>query len=421
MAQQRFKKTPDQQKALLLLTGDQGNILLFGGSRSGKSFILIYALIVRALRAPGSRHLVLRLHTNSIRSSIWADTMPKVLRLAFPGVHYTKNISELQLNFANGSEICCAGLDSGDRTDKILGREFATVYFNECSEMSYQAVAVALTRLAQKTALKCKAYYDCNPPGKSHWSYKLFVQKTEPETGNALLFPDNYASMVMNPGGNAANLPDKYIQNTLAGLSEIQRMRFLEGRWLEDREGALWQQGNITANRVVTVPPLYRIVVGVDPAVSSGGNSDLTGIVTCGMSREGHYYVLADASCRGTVGVWVERVVREYRRFSADRVAGEVNNGGELVEFALRHAEGDIPFLPVRASRGKITRAEPVAALYEQGLVHHAGVFAELEEEMTGYTGKESEKSPDRMDALVWAITCLAHGYGDRKFRAFMA
>ena len=419
MPQNKFQKTNDQLRALELLSGPAGNVLLFGGSRSGKSFILLYALVVRALRAAGSRHIILRLHSNSVRASIWADTLPKVLKLAFPQVRYTKNISDLTIKFSNGSEICCAGLDAGERSDKILGREFATVYFNECSELSYPAVAVALTRLAQKTSLRCRAYYDCNPPGRSHWTYKLFIEKTDPQSNTKVVFPDNYASMVMNPGGNTENLPPGYIESTLAGLSEIQRMRFLEGVWLEDREDGLWTQSLISSSRTDSVPELNRIVIGVDPAVSGGKNSDFTGIVTCGIANNGHYYVLSDASCKGPVKQWVDKVISEYRRFEADRVVGEINNGGELIEFALRHADNNIPFCAVRATRGKILRAEPIASLYERGIVHHAGIFRELEEEMTGYAGRDGEKSPDRLDAMVWAISYLAEGSNRGDFRAF--
>ncbi len=406
-----FRKTPAQRRALKLLGGGSRYVLLFGGSRSGKTFILVYALLVRALRVPGSRHAILRLHSNAVRQSVLMDTLPKVVRLAFPQLRLKESARDQFVRLPNRSEIWFGGLDAGERADKILGKEFSTLYFNECSEIGYEAVNTALTRLAQKTSLVNKAYFDCNPSGKSHWSYRLFMEKIDPESNLPLVFPRQYASMLLNPAENAENLPAGYLEETLAGLPERQRARFLEGAWLDDMAGALWSQRLIDRNRVANAPELDRIVVGVDPAVTGNPASDTTGIVTVGRSRDNHFYVLSDASRRGRPLEWAAAVNAEYERFQADRVIGEVNNGGELVETVLRQVNWSLSYSSVRATRGKIARAEPVAALYEQGRVHHVGRFPELEEEMTGFTPASSE-SPDRLDALVWAVTVLSSGSG---------
>ncbi|MFA6713751.1 MAG: phage terminase large subunit [Victivallaceae bacterium] len=411
MARKTFKKTDDQTRAIRLLGGPAKYVLLFGGSRSGKTFILLYALTVRAIKTPGSRHAVLRFRANAVRQAVWNDTFLKLMRLCFPGLKWKENRVDGLIKLPNGSEIWFGGLDSAERVDKILGREFATMYFNECSEISYPAITTALTRLAQKTPLQNKAYFDCNPSGKRHWSYKLFVDKIDPENKTPLRFPENYVSMLMNPSGNAENLPAGYIEETLSGLSRRQRQRFLEGRWLEETEGALWKHAMIDAYRVAEAPPLTRIVVGVDPAVSSGSASDETGIVAAGRSRDNNYFVLNDASLRGTPLEWAQAVVAEYKKHQADRVVAEVNNGGDLIIANLRRVAPDIPCKTVRAARGKIIRAEPIAALYEQGKVHHAGSFAELEEQMCSYNPATAKSSPDRMDALVWALTDLSN-YG---------
>lgn len=334
------------------------------------------------------------------------DTLPKVVRLAFPQLRLKESSRDQFVRLPNRSEIWFGGLDAGERADKILGKEFSTIYFNECSEIGYEAVNTALTRLAQKTSLVNKAYFDCNPSGKSHWSYRLFMEKIDPESNLPVVFPGQYASMLLNPAENAENLPAGYLEETLAGLPERQRARFLEGAWLDDIAGALWSSRLIDRNRIVQVPELERIVVGVDPAVTGSVSSDTTGIVTVGRSTDNHFYVLSDASCKGRPLEWAAAVNAEYERFQADRVVAEVNNGGELVETVLRQLNTNLSFRAVRAVRGKIARAEPVAALYEQGRVHHVGRFPELEEEMTGFT-PSSSASPDRLDALVWAVTEL--------------
>jgi predicted phage terminase large subunit-like protein len=151
---------------------------------------------------------------------------------------------------------------------------------------------------------------------------------------------------------------------------------------------------------------LTRIVVGVDPAVTSGEDADETGIIVAGVGRDGDGYVLEDQSCRESPQGWARRVVETYRRWEADRVIAECNNGGQLVETVLRTQDDRLPVTLVHASRGKHARAEPIAALYEQGRVHHVGCFPELEQQMVEWVPGTGE-SPDRVDALVWALTWL--------------
>lgn len=400
-----WQKTVDQQKALKLLSGDVPNILLYGGSRSGKTFILVYSMVVRALKAASSRHIILRYRGNSVIRSIRMDTFDKVMKLAFPQVRFQEDCSENFIRFANNSEIWFGGLDTGDRSDRILGREFATIYFNECSELQYEAVNTALTRLAQKTTLKNKAYFDCNPCGRSHWSYQLFINHCDPLTREVLAHPEFYEAMLMNPDGNRKNLPESYIEKTLMNLSERQKKRFLFGEWAEDVEGALWKSSIIGRSRVVNPPAKMRkVVIAIDPAVSSHETSDFTGISVCGQGEDGYFYVLGDFSMRGTPLEWCRCAVELFERFHASVIIAEVNNGGELIESLLRTLSPYIPFKAVRASDSKIRRAELVSAVYEQNKVRHVGRFNELEDEMCSYSPLTSSHSPDRMDALVWAL-----------------
>ena len=404
----KFSYTQAQKKAFALISSGAHNIMLFGGSRSGKTFTLCAALAVRALKSPGSRHAVIRRYFSGVRSSVGLDTMPKMLNMRFPELGWKFNKSDACFVLPNSSEIWLLGLDDADRSEKILGKEFATIYFNECSEISYDSIQTALTRLAQKVPeLENKAFYDCNPPSKSHWTYQVFIEKFNPADKMPLAHPDDYAAMCINPADNRENLPANYIENTLATLPEKQKKRFLEGKFADDDYEALWKMQTIERNRVRHVPALERIVIGVDPAVTVNANSDRTGIIAAGRACDGKCYILEDASCRTTPAKWAEKAVSLYRKYEADRIIGEVNNGGDLIETVLRNAAPDVSFKAVRATRGKILRAEPVAALYERDMVCHAGVFPELEEQMAGYTGRPGTSSPDRLDALVWAVTAL--------------
>jgi phage terminase large subunit-like protein len=185
---------------------------------------------------------------------------------------------------------------------------------------------------------------------------------------------------------------------------------------LLDVPGALWTRDTLEKYRTRTHPPLVRIVVAIDPAASANDESSETGIVVAGMDGKGHGYVLDDLSMKDSPAQWGETAVLAFDHYQADRIIGETNNGGDMVEHVVRtaaeqlHRDGkrqssDVAFKQVRASRGKHTRAEPVAALDEQGRIHHVGMLAQLEDQLC--TWIPGEASPDRLDARVWAITEL--------------
>lgn len=406
--------TPIQQEAKRLLGGNPLHTLLFGGSRSGKTFIIVWAIVARCLLEPGSRHCILRKHFAMLNKSIINDTFPKVMQLCYPQLPYVLNRSLFFVRFPNESEIWFGGFDGGD---KILGNEYSTIYFNEVSEFSYDMLETAYSRNAQKCKIiRNHFFYDENPVGKAHWSYKLFIQKTNPIDNSALPDPENYCCMKMNPIDNIQNLSETYMK-ILDSMSEKKKARFRDGEWQDDNENALWKRSTmIDPYRVQKcVVELERIVVGVDPAVTNKETSDETGIVCAGRARnrqtgEYEYYVLDDWSLKGSTDEWATRAVELYDEYSADRLVAEVNNGGDLVESVIRGIYDNISYSPVRATRGKILRAEPISALYERGLVHHVGTFPLLEDEMCNFCGTDGESSPDRLDALVWALTELSSG-----------
>lgn len=206
---------------------------------------------------------------------------------------------------------------------------------------------------------------------------------------------------------NIANLAPAFIQEivkryegTRLGLQELY------AEIVDDIEGALWKRSTLDNFRVSTIPPLVRVVVGVDPNASSKDTACETGVIVAGVGDDGHGYVIGDYSTRGTPETWATAVISAYNIHKADRIIAEVNNGGDMVETIIRTKAPLIPILKVHASRGKHVRAEPVSALYEQGRVHHVGVFRELEDQMCNWTPQD-KISPDRLDALVWAMTFL--------------
>lgn len=411
--------TPKQDEALVLLAGSATHVMLRGGSRSGKTFLFVRAIVIRACKAPGSRHVIFRLRRSHVRSTVWQDTLPKVIRLCFPGLKLDCNEADLTATLPNGSQIVLAGLDDKDRVEKILGSEYSTIFFNEASQIPWKSIEMAMTRLAQNEGLKLKAFYDCNPPSKLHWSYQMFVRKEKPGTREMLPNPDDYVEMAINPTDNAANLQQKYFE-ILASMSEAQRLRFEHGEWASEVNGALWTLEGFDAERASSVADsviynrlpveLKRVVVAVDPSGTRGdGVGDCVGIVVAGIGTDGRFYVPEDASCRLSPEGWARRVVAAYHLHRADRVIAEVNYGGAMVQALIRIADPHVPYRAVHATRGKAVRAEPISALYEKGLVSHVGCFAELEDQLANMTpaGFVGEGSPDRADALVWALTEL--------------
>jgi phage terminase large subunit-like protein len=213
---------------------------------------------------------------------------------------------------------------------------------------------------------------------------------------------------------NAANLAAKFLgrikrkyEGTRLGRQE------LEAEVLDDLEGALWKRSVIDQYRVALrdIPPLARVVVAIDPNASSEENSNECGIVCAGLGEDGHGYVLDDVSGVYSPSEWAAEAISLYYARRADRIVAEINNGGEMVENTIRSVDLNVSYSSVWASRGKFIRAEPVSSLYEQGRVHHVGGFAQLEDQMCSFTVDFDRNtmgySPDRMDALVWALTEL--------------
>lgn len=418
-----MKLTARQQAAQAVLAGDATHIMLFGGSRSGKTALHVRNTCLRAIKAPGSRHGVFRFRYNHLKASIVLDTFPKIMRLAFPGVEYEMHTQDGYADIKGGSQIWFAGLDDKERTEKVLGMEFSTLLFNECSQIPVQSVDMALTRLAQRvetkiegadpSLLKLRAYYDCNPPPKSHWTYRRFIQKIDLDTRQPMVNPDEYASFQINPRDNLENLNPEYLR-MLESMPARMRKRFLEGQFADANPNALFPEEHIDRWRVIdgSTPDMVRVVVAVDPSGADdvdNADNDEIGIVTVGLGNDGNAYLLEDSTVKAGPSTWGKVATSAFERHKASCIVGEQNFGGAMVQQTIQVARPRTPYKKVTASRGKAQRAEPFSALYEQGKVRHVGMFAELEDELAGFStsGYVGAKSPNRADALIWALAEL--------------
>jgi len=345
--------------------------------------------------------------------------------LCFPSVIYKLDKSDWFVKFPNGSEIWFGGLDDKERTEKILGNEYATIFLNECSQISYSSFLLVITRLAQvcyykqggqSCRLRLKVFCDENPPGTGHWTKKLFIDKKEPEEKLLVKYPEDYASLLMNPLDNVENLDPAYLK-TLENLPKRKRARFYLGLFADDTDNALWTEDIINESRVNgnELPDMIKIVIAVDPSGASDNpdeSNDDIGIGVVGLGTDGLAYVLEDLTIHASPAGWGKIVASAYERYDADRVVGEENFGGSMVEHTIRTANPDMSYTAVRASRSKHVRAEPVSALHELGKIKMVGRFDDLEDELLAFTttGYIGSKSPNRADWFVWAIFALFPG-----------
>ena len=285
-----------------------------------------------------------------------------------------------------------ATLLSAEEPDSFRGHQFDGIWGDEFCKWREPQAALDMALMAMRL-------------GDSPRMLLTTTPRNIPALKDLLTAPD--VAVTRGKTSDNSELPPDFIAAMQAryGATALGRQE-LEGELIADQDGALWRRDWI--GRVRDVPVLERVVVAVDPPASSAG--DECGIVVAGRSGTDGY-VLADYSLGGlTPAGWAARVMQAYADFEADAIIAESNQGGDMVESVLKQADGNAPVRLVHASRGKITRAAPMAALYEAGRIHHAGLFAELEDQMCHYDGRKGAKSPDRMDALVWALSDLFEG-----------
>lgn len=404
-----FEKTQKQIEACHILNTHK-HALLVGGGRSGKTTIAVRNIIIRALKVE-SRHLIARLHFNSVKKAIGLETFPKVSKGFFPAIKHKFKVNKadwyIEIPAACGgtSVIWLGGIDDKDRLEKLLGFEYSTIYVNESSEVTYDAVTTLRTRLAENSGLKLKFYYDLNPTTKRHWTYREFIEKVSP-LEDRLPHKLDVGHIFVNPIDNQENLADDYIEE-LENLPKKKKNRFLKGIYQSDTDGALWTDDMIDYALGKAYETPIQTVIAVDPAVTHNENSDETGIVVCSIDEFKTGIVEEDLTGKFSTKTWAQRVINAYHKYEASYIVAETNQGGDLVVDAIKNIDPNIPVKQVKASKGKFARAEPVSELYELGRIAHTKILPKLEEEMTEWIPFNTRESPNRIDALVWGMFFL--------------
>ncbi len=406
-----------KQQELFNLAKLHRYIMSVGGSRSGKTFENIDIVFHRAFMIPNSQHLIIRKHRTTAEESICNQTIKDYL-LATNLTDIVKyKVSELRYILPNKSEILVSGIDDEQRITKIMGTQWATIYLNEASEITFDIFDKLKSRMniskdkkgiiqtskgIKEIKPNPKMLVDLNPTSIRHWTYKVFIEGINPITNLPIRNFENYAYIKINPTDNLENLEEGYI-DTLEDMTINNKRTFLYGEYSTNSQG-LWNRGMFRYNPII--PKLKYVCIGVDPASGLYENEennlkgDEIGIIAVGIDNDDMQYVLDDYTMKGRDSEWGQAVVNLYHKWNANKIVYESNFGGSMPETIIKYIDKNVVVEHIRSDKNKLVRADPTARRYTQGRVIHREVFELLEDECCNYTGDRNEKSPNRMDAL---------------------
>ena len=378
-----------------LLLGGRGA----GKTRAGAEWVRAQALGLKPLATRPTERIALVGETLADARAVMVEGVSGLLSVHADHERPNLEASKRQVVWPNGA---VAQIFSAEDPESLRGPQFGAAWCDELCKWRH-----------------AQASWDMLQFGLRLGGHPRQVVTTTPRAVpllKALLADEAVVVSRAKTRDNAANLSAAFLAAVEAryGGTALGRQE-LDGEIIEDRDDALWRREWFEAGRISQAPDLARIVVAIDPPATGGAKSDACGLVVAGCTQEGCGIVLADKSLRRARPLnWAEAAVRAYHVFEADKIVAEVNQGGDMVEAIIRQVDARVPVMQVRASRGKWVRAEPVAALYARGLVRHVGVLLELEDELCdfGPDGLSGGRSPDRLDALVWALTELMLGHG---------
>jgi phage terminase large subunit-like protein len=380
---------PDKWKVWLILAG-RG----FGKTRSGAEWVR------EQVESGAARRIALVAETATDARTVMVEGESGILAISPPRLRPLWEPSKRQLTWPNGA---IATTYSGDEPDQLRGPQHDAAWADEPAKWKYPTEVWDNLEMGLRLGSDPRIVATTTPRPIPLLRELLKDPMTKVTRGST------YDNLVNLTPDFIERMRTKY-EGTRLGRQELY------AEMLEDTPGALWTHATLESARVRSFPPMERIVIGIDPAVTSGENADDTGIIVAGLGEDGFYYILRDLSCHLSPAAWGRRVINAYREYGADRIIAEVNNGGDMVEHTLLTIDANAPYKSVHASRGKRARAEPVASLYEQGKVRHvvgcdnapSNEMDELEKEMCSFVPGNMDHSPDRVDALVWAMTELA-------------
>lgn len=423
----------DKQRELVRGIHSHRYFLAYGGSRGGKTFGAISALVALSLHHPLTRHLVTRRYATDVRASIWKLTLPEVLRALdlHPGTDYTKNEMDMEITFSNGAKISCAGLDDAQRVDKILGTEYTTIYINESQDVPWQTVKILRTRLSQKITQN-RFISDLNPTTSAHWTYKLFFEGVDPETGEPLSFLPQYGKIQVSPYDNQDNLDPDYITHELETKTGNDRRRFLLGEYTTTSDLNVFVPANYFTPEIfekwLQVKGRYRLRIagGLDLGYE---DADALAFIAW-MEGEPETFLIWEHKGRRATITELSREVEKGLRYCKELAPGtdipiytDTGGGGKKIAAEL-HAQFGLPIMTAY-KRDKALGIDLLQdEVNEPGRFHiKAGGFFDVESkkiiwkrDLTGTILRSIDDDsfhPDMMDAILYPFRFLWSYGGD--------
>ena len=387
-----------------LILGGRGS----GKTRSGAEWVRALAHAPKSVTEGNTRRIALVAETFGDAREVMVEGVSGILAVHPEDQRPVYEATRRRLVWPSGA---IAQLFSADDPESLRGPQFSAAWCDELCKWRYGEAAWDMLQFGLRL-------------GKFPQQVITTTPRPSPLLKRIMATPTT-VTVKSSTHDNTANLAPGFIETVLGRYQGTRLGRQeIDAEILEDNPNALWQRDVIEQFRVRHRPLLQRIIVAIDPPASSTKRSDACGIICAGVDDLGHAYVLKDETCHAVKPLeWAQIALRTYHEFEADALVAEVNQGGDMVKTIIAQVNGAVPVKSVRATRGKWVRAEPIAALYAQGKVHHVGALPQLEDQMCDLTsnGKSGGKSPDRVDALVWALTdlMLRHEAGPPRIREF--
>lgn len=379
------------------------------GRGAGKSFSVADWLIKLTFDGP---HTALYLRYTMVSAII--SIIPEFIhKIEAYGIESEFDITQNEIvNKQTGANILFRGIkvSSGTQTAALKSiANVSTVIFEEAEDIPDEDIFDTIDLSVRHKDLQNRIICILNPTYKTHWTYQRFFKRPNvPHNFNGV--HDGVTYIFTSYLDNRRNLPESFLEQAdrTKRQNQLRYNHLFMGEWLDDSEGILWNRAMIERCRVDAKPNLTRIVVAIDPATTKTMASDETGIVVAGKGENGHTYILEDLSGRYSPTEWANVAASAVKRWEADCIVAEKNQGGEMVETVIRQVDKQTRVKLVTATKGKAVRAEPVYSLYEQGRVWHVGHHPQLENQMVTFNPDANSESPDRVDALVWGLTELS-------------
>lgn len=407
---QLWRLFPKQLDAYKAVEGHRFTLLI-GQGRASKTMFAVWYCFMRGMAHPKTNHVIFRHTLAAAVDGIWHTTVMEAIQHFFPVLPampgFQINQTTKTVVLPNGSRIMIRGLDTPQRANKVLSQQYATVVTDEGQTFPYSYFALLLTRLPQPVdvSYKVKFVVTANYAPKTHWTKSFFLDGKNPETG--AVHGEDAVILHFTTDDNKAIDADSYIRTLQAAGDRRARLMCAGTDWYSVTEGALWKQEDIQQR---PKPEWFdELILSYDPAVTANENSDGHGVSIIGRLGEKCYVLECFEEVRD-INEMTDKVCSLFHAYDCDSLVYEKNQGGDFIEALIRAHDSRIYCRPVVASKGKMLRAEPVAALYIAGRVFHCKAMTQVEDQMVSYAG--GGKSPNALDALVHGIRYLVDAEG---------